>query len=124
MFLTAPARDLNGVWERSLPSGGRSTSAADIRIQNNSQHGADATSNRHSFVSVPTLHYDTAARLWRAWFVTEDQLGAPIRYSESDDDGQSCGVQLSQTHATREGRGPALAGSGTPRWKPTPSMGC
>lgn len=91
-LLTAHARDLDGTWERYLPSGATTPGPTDIRIENTSEHAGDGGANLHSFVSVPSLWYDAKTALWRMWFVTEDAGGPSIRYSESDDDGQSWGI--------------------------------
>lgn len=91
-LLTAHARDLDGTWTRYLPSGATVPGLTDVRVRNTSEHGGDGGANLHSFVSVPTLWYDAGTGLWRMWFVTEEAGGASIRYSESDDNGQSWGI--------------------------------
>ncbi len=91
-LLVAHARDLAGTWKRYLPSRNTIPAAVDVRVANTSQHTGFAPANENSFVSVPTLWYDDAQRLWRMWFVTEDVGRPSVRYTESDDDGRSWGV--------------------------------
>jgi len=91
-LLTAHAANIAGPWVRYLPSGGTHPVAADIRVLDTALHGGDPGPNLHSFVSVPTLYYDVNDQLWRMWFVTEEPGRPSIRYTESDDQGQSWGI--------------------------------
>lgn len=90
-LLLANAQSLTSVWVRYLPSGASYPTATDARLSNTADHDIWGA-NQYSFVSVPTLYYDSRAALWRMWFVSEDEGRPAIRYSESPDDGQSWGV--------------------------------
>lgn len=92
VLLTAHASRIDSAWTRYLPSGGTTPTAADVRVSNTSQHTPTSPAGENSFVSVPTLWYDRAQALWRMWFVSEDTGRPSVRYTESDDDGQSWGI--------------------------------
>jgi hypothetical protein len=83
------------LWVRYLPGGESYPTTDDVLIKDDGPHG-DAEPGAYSFASVPTLIYDAADALWRAWFVTTDideGLGtaSSVRYSESSDNGLAWG---------------------------------
>lgn len=92
VLLTAHAQQVYGPWLRYLPAAAGYPSTGDIRVKNTSKHEGESAANIRSFTSVPALHYDPDDSLWRMWFVSEDAGGHSVRYTESDDDGQSWGI--------------------------------
>lgn len=92
VLLVAHAQHVDGPWVKYAPDTPAYPTTSDIRVQNTSEHQDEGADGIHSFVSVPALHYDTTDGLWRMWFVTEDAGDHSVRYTESDDNGQSWGM--------------------------------
>lgn len=85
LFL-ARAQEPDSVWRKAMA--GTYPVSTDVKVQNSGQHSSGESAGDRSFAGVPDFVFDDG--VWRMWFVSED-AGAPIRYTESDDDGITWG---------------------------------